>query len=665
MVRASDTTFDYRGDIDGLRAIAVLAVVIFHLGFERLEGGFLGVDVFFVVSGFLITSIIEPKIVAGTFSFKDFYLKRIRRLLPPAFATIAATFMAAAFILTPDDFVAFSKSAIAALLSVSNIYFFTESGYWDTLSELKPLLHTWSLGVEEQFYLFWPAILAVMWKLGGARWMGVLMVVGTLTGIFLSEQFIQFNDYGAFFLLPARGFEFALGAVLVYLCRTQIWAKLGTPFFKDLLCVIGLVGLVVSFLIYKGHTRFPGFNAVWPCLATACVLLAGAPSHSGKTGRLATRLLSNPVAVWFGAASYSLYLVHWPVVSLMRYKVGLELTIMHQIFAVILMLILTVCLHYGVERRLSTRRGMGHVTALNVVPLSPVKFAQQTAFLGIAMIGVATSAIVSDGWTWRFPSLQLTPSQIAEGKGHRFTHIRRACTVEAYFESPKCDQNKPIQVLTFGNSHEPDGYNFLKAGYGHDPQVQLIYFGTTNKCQIQTRAAGGFFSETETCKDRLARLFNSLFLQNIDIVFYAANAPLRPDKQLFVDMLTQMKSVNPSLKIITFGGYIITKTDCAKIINQTGFAWACVAPDNVAYYPQDIENKPLYPQFSALTDHYIDRMDVLCPRDVPASCRAEVDGIPAFYDRHHNSLEFSEMTGRLYADSHPDMLSDLVMIRAK
>ena len=149
----------YRADIDGLRAIAVLSVVLFHLDFALFEGGFVGVDVFFVISGYLITSIIKHKYENQDFKLADFYARRIRRLVPPLIATIAATLFGAALIMTPYDMVGFSRSAVAALFSLSNIVFYLESGYWDTASELKPLLHTWSLGVEEQFYLFWPALI--------------------------------------------------------------------------------------------------------------------------------------------------------------------------------------------------------------------------------------------------------------------------------------------------------------------------------------------------------------------------------------------------------------------------------------------------------------------------------------------------------------------------
>ncbi|OWK18930.1 hypothetical protein AJ88_46525 [Mesorhizobium amorphae CCBAU 01583] len=147
--------FDYRPDIDGLRAFAVSAVVLFHAGFSTLSGGYVGVDVFFVISGYLITKIVVERVRAGTFSFSDFYARRARRLFPALFSTIFVTFVCAAFIQGPEDFRSFSGSAAMAILSLSNVYFWMQSGYFDAAATTKPLLHTWSLGVEEQFYLIW------------------------------------------------------------------------------------------------------------------------------------------------------------------------------------------------------------------------------------------------------------------------------------------------------------------------------------------------------------------------------------------------------------------------------------------------------------------------------------------------------------------------------
>ncbi|WP_028302540.1 acyltransferase family protein [Oceanospirillum beijerinckii] len=199
----------YRLDIDGLRALAVLLVLGFHLNLELISGGHIGVDAFFVLSGFLITSILVEQISQNQFSIRQFYLRRIQRLFPALYTTVLLTFIAAAFILLPNNFEQFARSAIAAIFSLSNVLFWAESGYWDIASESKPLLHTWSLGVEEQFYLVWPVLLLVLIRLK----LPVLRILTAITalGFLLSYFYSQFDLSGAFYLLPARVFQFSAG----------------------------------------------------------------------------------------------------------------------------------------------------------------------------------------------------------------------------------------------------------------------------------------------------------------------------------------------------------------------------------------------------------------------------------------------------------------------
>ena len=263
--------FAYRPDIDGLRAIAVLAVIAFHLGFASLAGGFLGVDIFFVISGYLITSIIAPKMAAGTFSFRGFYLKRIRRLVPPALVTIFATFIASAFILDPNDLIVMAKSAIAAVFSLSNFVFFSEAGYWDAQSELKPLLHTWSLGVEEQFYIFWPLLVFLFWRLvkrkqgedkARLRHLFWLFAIFTVLGVIVSEWMLRLNSSAAFYLLPARMFQFSIGAMAALLTHQYLWQKLATPFLRLIIGMIGLLAVLASIWLYRVNPAFPGINCL-------------------------------------------------------------------------------------------------------------------------------------------------------------------------------------------------------------------------------------------------------------------------------------------------------------------------------------------------------------------------------------------------------------------
>ena len=193
----------------------MLAVVIFHLGVPGFDGGYVGVDVFFVISGFLITSIIKGKLEAGDYSLRDFYSRRIRRLVPPLLATVAATVLGAGLLLTPYDMIGFARSAVAAIFSLSNIVFFLEAGYWDTESELKPLLHTWSLGVEEQFYLFWPALLMLVTAARARISFTAAMIAVTAAGFALCVWYTTVNPSAAFYLLPFRVFQFSLGALVI------------------------------------------------------------------------------------------------------------------------------------------------------------------------------------------------------------------------------------------------------------------------------------------------------------------------------------------------------------------------------------------------------------------------------------------------------------------
>jgi peptidoglycan/LPS O-acetylase OafA/YrhL len=292
----------YRPDVDGLRTIAVLPVVLFHFGFAAFSGGFVGVDVFFVISGYLITRLILHEIEQGTFSFARFYERRARRLFPAMFVTVVASLLAGQFLLFTEYLTQAAGSAILAVTSLSNVVFWTQSGYFDTEALTKPLLHTWSLSVEEQFYLVWPAALVLLMpRFGRAGVLIVLALAGSLS--LLAAEYVMRSDISAaFYLTPFRIVEFALGA-----------AVLGVEHFVEkrrwLLEACLLAGLVLIFyavFTYSDETVFPGLAALVPCLGTALAIAGGRAPVLGL-------VLRNPVCVWIGLISYSIYLVHWPL----------------------------------------------------------------------------------------------------------------------------------------------------------------------------------------------------------------------------------------------------------------------------------------------------------------------------------------------------------------
>ncbi|MES3025510.1 MAG: acyltransferase family protein [Pseudomonadota bacterium] len=302
----------YRADIDGLRAIAVLIVVFYHSGFKFLSGGFVGVDVFFVISGFLITTIIAREIETKTFSFKQFYTRRFKRIMPAFFCVGFATLAAAYFVLLPQDYVALSKSFLSASLFSSNIYFWRESaGYFGSQTELMPLLHTWSLSVEEQFYFFWPLCLIMASKWLSKRVL-LSLLVATIVASFGMAQWGALHKPGpAFYLLPTRTGELFLG------CLLALVPDLGKKLSETVLHVISVLGLALiigAALLLDSGSVFPGVNALIPCLGACFVIVAGESKNT-----LSYKLLASRGFVFIGHISYSYYLWHWPPIALLHY----------------------------------------------------------------------------------------------------------------------------------------------------------------------------------------------------------------------------------------------------------------------------------------------------------------------------------------------------------
>jgi peptidoglycan/LPS O-acetylase OafA/YrhL len=310
----------YRPDIDGLRAIAILSVVAFHAGIPGVTGGFVGVDVFFVISGYLITALLVLEMHhTGTLDLKAFYARRIRRLLPALLVVVAVTLLIGVLVMFPLDLRRLARSATAVVFVVSNLHFLNYSGgYFDPSTDLMPLLHTWSLSIEEQYYLSWPLILlALGW--GARRFKGArldTLVLFTLLAILLASfaaslWYLRASQPAAFYLMPARAWELALGG-FVWLAQSRV--KLA-PRAGGLLALLGLAAIAATVFLLDDSMRFPGTAALPPTLGAAAVLFG--LRYAGE-GALAGRLLAARPMVNIGLLSYSWYLWHWPLLSLER-----------------------------------------------------------------------------------------------------------------------------------------------------------------------------------------------------------------------------------------------------------------------------------------------------------------------------------------------------------
>lgn len=296
-------TRKYRADIDGLRAIAVMAVVLDHFMFAHTGGGYIGVDVFFVISGYLIGSSLITEMQNGNFRFSDFYERRVRRILPALLGVLVFTSFLAYHYLQPKALVDYTKSCFAALLSFSNFFFWSQSGYFDPSNEVKPLLHTWSLGVEEQFYLLFPVFLLLVIRYWRRYLRAILWGVALLT-FGLSVWVVHLNATTAFFWSPLRAWEL-LGGTLVSQYR---WSALQSRWMREGTALAGLAMILYPVVEYTPYITFPGEAALLPCVGTILVIGVGQVGDSFVGG-----LLSTPPFRFLGAISYSLYLWHWPL----------------------------------------------------------------------------------------------------------------------------------------------------------------------------------------------------------------------------------------------------------------------------------------------------------------------------------------------------------------
>ena len=300
----------YRAEIDGLRALAVIPVILYHAGFKLFSGGYVGVDVFFVISGYLITTIILAELETGTFSLIHFYERRARRILPALFLVMFVCLPFAWFWLLPDAMKQFSESLVAVSTYASNILFWRTSGYFDTATELKPLIHTWSLAVEEQYYVVFPLFLMLTWKLGKHWMVGLLAVVFVISLVgaqWLSATHQSFN----FYMLPTRGWELLIGAFIAfYYARHNI--KKHNHNIEQAGSLIGLLLITYSVFAYNDQTPFPSVYALAPTLGAALIIIFA--THKTIVGKL----LGSKLFVAIGLISYSAYLWHQPMFAFVR-----------------------------------------------------------------------------------------------------------------------------------------------------------------------------------------------------------------------------------------------------------------------------------------------------------------------------------------------------------
>lgn len=425
----------YRPDIDGLRAIAVLAVLAFHLDFSSVSGGFVGVDVFFVISGFLIASIIGQELEAGKFSIWRFYERRMRRIFPALFAmTIVATGVGC-WLLLPVDLTNFAQSVAAAAVFASNLLFIAEAGYFDADAKLKPLLHTWSLAVEEQFYLVFPLLLWAVWTTKKLRnWLLAAMGIVSFLAALIGEYAFPATN---FFLSPTRFWELMIGAILALTAM-----PVAKPWMATAIGWIGGGMIAWAAMVYTPQTPFPGLAAIPPCLGAAALIYAGRSSAAGQAYNVSlTRLLSQPLFVGIGLISYSLYLWHWPIIVYFKYVTVRPLELMDQVTLAVLALLLAVASWHWIEQPFRRRRLLK--TQRHVMAASGLAIA--VAFI----LGVVLAK--SGGWPAR-----LDPAVATAARDQIYRSYTKDCQAFGDADFEMCRRGAPSaepRFMFLGDSH--------------------------------------------------------------------------------------------------------------------------------------------------------------------------------------------------------------------
>lgn len=425
----------YRPEIDGLRAVAVLAVIFFHAGISFFSGGFVGVDVFFVISGFLITSILLRDIEAGSFSIVHFYERRIRRILPALTIVILVSLPFAYYFLLPSQLEEFSESLAAVSMFYSNFLFWLKTGYFELDSELRPLLHTWSLAVEEQYYLFFPLLLFLISRVRIRKQIGILTVL-FIGSISLAKVWENSYPMAAFYLLPARLWEILLGSFVAFYSfhKKKETSNKELPLAaKQILSALGLALIFYSIFAYDENTPFPGFYALVPTLGTALIILFA----SEKT--ITHKFLQNKLFVGIGLISYSAYLWHQPVFVFARILNGKD----PDNNLVIALIILSLGLAYLSWKYVET-------PFRDKSRFSRRKIFQYAAVSTFVIIGIGVVGFIGEGFGNRIAPNGMTYAEL-DGIAQANRGIGRDCGYEGPID--KCKTNGSPEILIWGDSY--------------------------------------------------------------------------------------------------------------------------------------------------------------------------------------------------------------------
>ncbi len=612
---------DYRPDIDGLRTIAVMSVLLYHFGVPGFTGGFVGVDIFFVISGFLITRILVTEIEeTGQLSFARFYTRRARRLFPAVLTTVVVSFVLAFLLFSAEQLERFAGSSVFTLVSLSNVLFWWESGYFDAEAISKPLLHTWSLSVEEQFYFVWPALmlLVVTKARRAAIWIIIAIAAASLA---FCEYLLTVDRSAAFFLLPGRIVELAIGAAMVWAIRPR---PRNERWLEPLL-IAAFVLMLVPALVYTHETQFPGWTALVPCLGAALAIYAG-------EARITGALLRNPVSVAIGKWSYSIYLVHWPLFVFFAAFAYRTPTALEQVSLLGASIALGWAQYRFIEERFRHERAAG--------AWSRPAYGLGCAILAIATLVPSSMIWAGSGAPWRIPDDRIMKSNRQWYNAERQQYCN-SISPDAPADIFTCQnyRGKERSIVIWGDSHALH----LVSGFSERFNDRNIYISYMSGCEPQS----GFLNfvrpldsekDTKACADRNRRTLEMLETGKYDTVVVTSakrNTPAIVAEPLNY-IMDRLAAVD-GLTSIYLGDFIrpgVEMIDCVQVpdyvIRDSIIAARCRGDatwaDRELTYNDEIKN---------LIPGFVDVEPIQCPE---RSCLFFDGSTPLFRDTHHLTI---------------------------
>ena len=496
-------SLDYRADIDGLRAISALAIVFFHLGFAGFSGGFVGVDIFFVISGYLIVPKLAENLQAGTFTLAKFYENRIRRILPALLLVLLFTTVVGFFILGPREYSEYAASSLAVLGFGANIFFNDRSDYFADAAHQKPFLHAWSLGIEEQFYIIIPCLLLLLWSVRRQS-PGKVIVWVTLVSFFYNVVFIRINETHTFYMPMSRFWELGLGGLLgLYSAQFKLQSRFALP-----VGVLGLAFLFVAIFSIDDTLAYPGVAALLPVLGAALLIYAG----QARDNELSKLLGCWPLR-YIGRLSYSLYLIHWPLIVFVRLYLSRPLELFEQLLILVFSFIWAAVSWHFIEKKILNKQAVTYKTVLRGT--------------GFAAALCAASAIVivnGGGLVERMSvSSQVLISDIRNEKLAMDSEcaVTRPLGGKEFARFPICEDlnSDARRILFWGDSHAEmigDGFRVLV-----DPSLFQIAIAEMPSCSPLVSVLTSRRKNRELCGAYVELVLEYVQQSNIDVVVLA------------------------------------------------------------------------------------------------------------------------------------------------